>query len=139
MLSNRKATSRKGKAQLVDATTWCKPLRKNLGKKNCELGPNDIKRICDAFLQLKEDGTSKVFSNDTFGYWRITVERPLRLKTDLTAPALRRFRKACAKVGEDDLVRAAEAVAETRGPGPHMDFNVSPLMWKMLPTHLASA
>ena len=123
VLSNRKAENRKGKVQLVDATAWYKPLRKNLGKKNCELGADDIKRICDAFLQQKEDETSKVFPNEAFGYWKITVERPLRLKVELTDGRLRAFRKACAEAGETDLVRAVEAVAEARGSGPHMDFN----------------
>lgn len=123
VLSNRKAENRKGKVQLIDATAWFKPLRKNLGKKNCELGVDDIKRICDAFLLQKEDETSKVFTNDAFGYWKITVERPLRLKTELTEGALRRFRKTCSEAGESDLVRAIEAVAEARGPGPHLDFN----------------
>ncbi|MDX9859275.1 MAG: class I SAM-dependent DNA methyltransferase [Rhodospirillales bacterium] len=123
VLSNRKAESRKGKVQLIDATAWFKPRRKNLGKKNCDLGADDIRRICDAFLQQKEDEASKIFPNDAFGYWKITVERPLRLKTELADEALRRFRKACAEAGEDDLVRAVEAVAEARGPGPHLDFN----------------
>lgn len=123
VLSNRKAENRKGKVQLIDATAWYKPLRKNLGKKNCELGADDIKRICDAFLQLKEDETSKVFPNEAFGYWKITVERPLRLKVELTDGCLRAFRRACAEAGENDLVGAVEAVAEARGPGPHLDFN----------------
>ncbi|WP_306120451.1 MULTISPECIES: class I SAM-dependent DNA methyltransferase [unclassified Roseitalea] len=124
VLSNRKPASRKGKVQLIDATSWFKPLRKNLGKKNCELAPEDIKRISDAFLQLKEDETSKIFPNDAFGYWKITVERPLRLKAELTDGRLRTFRKACAEAGDRDLLDAVEAVAEARGPGPHMDFNV---------------
>lgn len=123
VLSNRKAESRRGKVQLIDATSWFKPLRKNLGKKNCELSPDDITRICEAFLQSKEDETSKIFPNDAFGYWKITVERPLRLKTELSDGRLRAFRKACAEAGEQDLVRAVEAVAEASGPGPHMDFN----------------
>lgn len=123
VLSNRKAENRKGKVQLIDATSWFKPLRKNLGKKNCELGADDIKRISDAFLQKKEDETSKIFPNNTFGYWKITVERPLRLKTELTEGALRRLRIACVDTGEDGLASAVEAVAEARGSGPHMDFN----------------
>ena len=123
VLSNRKADSRKGKVQLIDATSWFKPLRKNLGKKNCELAPDDIKRICDAFLQLKEDETSKIFPNEAFGYWKVTVERPLRLKVEMTDGRLRAFRKACAEAGEHNLVRAIEAVTEARGPGPHLDFN----------------
>ena len=40
--------------QLIDATQWFKPLRKNLGKKNCELAPDDIQRICDTYLAFKE-------------------------------------------------------------------------------------
>lgn len=123
VLSNRKAENRKGKVQLIDATAWFKPLRKNLGKKNCELDVDDIKRICGAFLLQKEDETSKVFPNDAFGYWKITVERPLRLKAELTEGALRRFRKTCSEAGESDLVCAIETVAEARGPGPHLDFN----------------
>ncbi|MCX6843490.1 MAG: class I SAM-dependent DNA methyltransferase [candidate division WOR-3 bacterium] len=80
VLSNRKPEHRKGKVQLIDATQWFKPLRKNLGKKNCELAEEDIKRICDTFLAFKETKQSKIFPNAAFGYWKVTVERPLRLK-----------------------------------------------------------
>jgi type I restriction enzyme M protein len=80
VLSNRKPEHRKGKVQLIDATLWYKPLRKNLGKKNCELAEEDIKRICDTFLAFKETEQSKVFPNAAFGYWKVTVERPLRLR-----------------------------------------------------------
>jgi len=66
--------------QLIDATQWFKPLRKNLGKKNCELSEEDIRRICDTFLEFQETGQSKIFPNQAFGYWKVTVERPLRLK-----------------------------------------------------------
>ena len=47
VLTNRKPEHRRGKVQLIDATQWFKPLRKNLGKKNCELSEADIQRICD--------------------------------------------------------------------------------------------
>jgi len=80
VITNRKPEHRKGKVQLIDATQWFKPLRKNLGKKNCELSEEDIQRICDAFLAFKETEQSKIFPNAAFGYWRVTVERPLRLK-----------------------------------------------------------
>jgi type I restriction enzyme M protein len=49
VLTNRKPAHRRGKVQLIDATEWFKPLRKNLGKKNCELSPDDIRRIVDVF------------------------------------------------------------------------------------------
>ena len=80
VLTNRKPAHRRGHVQLIDATQWFKPLRKNLGKKNCELSEDDIRRICDAFLAFKETEQSKIFPNAAFGYWKVTVERPLRLK-----------------------------------------------------------
>jgi type I restriction enzyme M protein len=80
VLTNRKPPHRQGKVQLIDATQWYKPLRKNLGKKNCELSDEDIARICDAFLKFEETEQSKIFPNAAFGYWKVTVERPLRLK-----------------------------------------------------------
>jgi type I restriction enzyme M protein len=80
VLTNRKTEHRRGKVQLIDATQWYKPLRKNLGKKNCELSEADIKKICDTFLALKETEQSKIFSNEDFGYQKVTIERPLRLR-----------------------------------------------------------
>ena len=80
VLTNRKPKHRKGKIQLIDATAWFKPLRKNLGKKNCELSDEDIQRICDTFMAFEETELSKIFPNAAFGYWKVTVERPLRLK-----------------------------------------------------------
>lgn len=80
VLSNRKPAHRRGKVQLIDATQWFKPLRKNLGKKNCELSDDDIARICEAFLKFEETEQSKIFPNAAFGYWKVTLERPLRLK-----------------------------------------------------------
>ncbi len=79
VISNRKPEHRKGKVQLIDATQWFKPLRKNMGKKNCELSEKDINRICTTFLDFKETGQSKIFHNAALGYWKVTVDRPLRL------------------------------------------------------------
>jgi type I restriction enzyme M protein len=80
VLTNRKPQHRRGKVQLVDATKWFKPLRKNLGSKNCELSEADIQTICDTFLAFEETEQSKIFPNAALGYWKVTVERPLRLK-----------------------------------------------------------
>jgi type I restriction enzyme M protein len=79
VLSNRKPSHRRGKVQLIDATKWFTPLRKNLGQKNCELSDEDINRICQTFLAFEESEESKIFPNEAFGYWKVTVERPLRL------------------------------------------------------------
>ena len=80
VLTNRKPEHRQGKVQLIDATQWFQPLRKNLGKKNCELSEDDIARICTTFLDFKETEQSKIFDNKAFGYWKVTVERPLRIE-----------------------------------------------------------
>ena len=88
VLTNRKPAHRQGKVQLIDATSWFKPLRKNLGKKNCELSPEDIDRISTTFLGFKESPESKIFPNSAFGYWKVTVERPLRLHSRITPAAL---------------------------------------------------
>jgi type I restriction enzyme M protein len=80
IVTNRKAEHRKGKVQLIDATGWYKPLRKNLGKKNCELSGEDIDRIVQTFLDFSETEESKIFDSPAFGYWKVTVERPLRIR-----------------------------------------------------------
>jgi len=100
VLSNKKPAHRKGQVQLIDATQWFKPLRKNLGKKNCELSPEDIERITQTFLDFKETPESKIFPNAAFGYWKVTVERPLRLHSQLTLKAIETLRLAA---GDEDL------------------------------------
>ncbi|MES2177959.1 MAG: class I SAM-dependent DNA methyltransferase [Gemmatimonadota bacterium] len=100
VLSNRKPAHRKGQVQLIDATQWFKPLRKNLGKKNCELSPEDIARINRTFLEFKETPESKIFPNAAFGYWKVTVERPLRLHSQFTRKAVESLRFAS---GDEDI------------------------------------
>src|SRR5690606_27608368 len=74
VLTNRKPEHRRGRVQLIDATSWYKPLRKNRGKKNRELSAEDIQRICDTVLDFKETAQSKILPNASFGYWKVTVE-----------------------------------------------------------------
>jgi type I restriction enzyme M protein len=100
ILTNRKPETRRGHVQLIDATQWFKPLRKNLGKKNCELTRDDIKRICDTYLAFKDTDQSKLFPNKAFGYWKVVVERPLRLHSQLTVKAIESLRFAS---GDDEL------------------------------------
>ena len=78
VLSNRKEERRKGKIQLIDASNIKTPLRKNLGLKNCEFSNEDRKLILDLFQDFEENDNSKIFSNEDFGYYKVTVERPLR-------------------------------------------------------------
>ena len=123
VLSNRKPEHRQGKVQLIDATQWYRPLRKNLGSKNCELSDEDIRRICDSFLAFEETEQSKIFPNEAFGYWKVTVERPLRLTVDLSPDHRHRFRAACRAAKEEPLANVIDRVAAALGAGPHPDFN----------------
>jgi len=80
ILSNKKEERRKGKIQLIDATAMKSPLRKNMGKKNCEFTPEIRKEIMRIFLEMEQSEVSKILNNEDFGYWAVTVERPLRLR-----------------------------------------------------------
>jgi type I restriction enzyme M protein len=100
VLTNRKPEHRRGKVQLIDATQWFRPLRKNMGKKNCELSPEDIQRICDTFTAFEETPQSKIFPNEAFGYWKVKVERPLRLHSQLSRKAIESLRFAS---GDEDI------------------------------------
>ncbi len=124
VLTNRKSAERKGKVQLIDASAWFKPLRKNLGKKNCELSEDDIKKICDLFLSFRETPESKIFSNEAFGYWKIVVERPLRLSVDLSGANVNRFVQLCKDADDEPLAKLVQRISKLLGAGPHMDFNI---------------
>ena len=109
VLTNRKPQHRRGKVQLIDAMKWFKPLRKNLGSKNCELSDDDIQTICDTFLAFEETEQSKIFPNAALGYAKVTVERPLRLTgIDPNRAYSPREIKALKETGERD--KAAPAV-----------------------------
>ncbi|MDD3499034.1 MAG: class I SAM-dependent DNA methyltransferase [Sulfurovum sp.] len=88
LLSNNKAQNRRGKVQLIDANDLYSKLRKNLGDKNCELEPKHISKIMEVYEKFAEcneevDGrkiASKIFDNSDFGYYKVNIERPKRLK-----------------------------------------------------------
>ena len=84
ILSNRKEARRKGKIQLIDATAMKSPLRKNLGEKNCEFTDELRRQIVKIYMAYEESEVSRIFDNSDFGYWLITVERPLRLRVDIS-------------------------------------------------------
>lgn len=119
VLSNKKEVRRKGKIQLIDATTMKSPLRKNMGEKNCEFTPDICKEIVRIFLEMEESEVSKIFDNNEFAYWTITVERPLRLKVfpdrDISADV---FKKA------DELADVKKALASVPDGTPTDDWTV---------------
>ncbi|MDM8528184.1 class I SAM-dependent DNA methyltransferase [Anaerolineales bacterium HSG24] len=99
LLSNRKANHRQGKVQLIDASGRFAKLRKNLGAKNCELKPNHISQILDAYQQFEpltrqadDELASQIFDNADFGYYKVTIERPKRLRAKFTAERIASLR-----------------------------------------------
>jgi len=88
LLSNNKAQNRRGKVQLIDANDLYSKLRKNLGDKNCEFEAKHISKIMEVYERFVEcdeevDGkkiSSKLFDNNDFGYYKVNIERPKRLK-----------------------------------------------------------
>ncbi|ABG60183.1 type I restriction-modification system subunit M [Cytophaga hutchinsonii] len=101
ILSNNKSNKRKGKVQLIDAGFMFRKLRKNLGNKNCEFAPEHIREIVSVYEKMQavdrkvddEQGiSSKVFDNTDFGYYKVTIERPKRLKAQFTAERIEELR-----------------------------------------------
>jgi type I restriction enzyme M protein len=106
VLTNRKPEHRRGKVQLIDATGVLTPLRKNLGKKNCQFSPEQVQQVTDWFLAFEETENSKIFPNAAFGYWKITVDRPLRLRSQFTRKKVEDLRFA---TGDEDVRRTVYA------------------------------
>lgn len=77
VLSNRKEDRRKGRIQLIDATGMKSPLRKNMGEKNCELTPEIRAEIVRISIGMEESEVSRIFPNEEFGYWKVSVLQPL--------------------------------------------------------------
>lgn len=99
LLSNNKAAKRKGRVLLIDASQRFAKLRKNLGAKNCELTAEHIREIQNAYINFKtierkaEDGlAAKLFDNSDFGYYKVTIDRPARLKAQFSAERLEPLR-----------------------------------------------
>ena len=111
VLSNKKEDRRKGKIQLIDATAMKSALRKNMGKKNCEFTEEIRKEIVRMFLAMEESEVSMILNNEDFGYWSVTVERPLRLRIypDRPIPA-DTFKKSDEY---DGVIAAIEKAAKT--------------------------
>jgi len=99
IVSNNKAETRQGKVQLIDANKLYKKLRKNLGDKNCEFMPEHIQEIGEVHREMKaveregDDGiASKIFNNSDFGYYKVNIERPKRLKSQFTEEKIETLR-----------------------------------------------
>lgn len=102
ILSNRKDESRKGKVQLIDGSNYKTSLRKNMGKKNCELSKDDKTKILNLYLENKECENSKIFNNADFGFYKITVDRPLRLAVFNTSENIAKIESELANILDEN-------------------------------------
>lgn len=117
VLTNRKPEHRKGKVQLINGMNHYRKLRKNLGKKNCELSPTHINEITETFVKFEESEISKIFNNEDFGYNRIIVERPLRLTFQLSDE------KAKTTAEELNITPVLKSLQQHFGTEVQKDFN----------------
>ena len=84
VVTNNKLAHRQGKVQLINASEMYTKRRKNLGEKNCDLADEHIDAIMELYTGLANEGVAKVFDNEDFGYYKVTVERPLRKMAQFT-------------------------------------------------------
>jgi len=126
IVTNRKEPRRKGKVQLIDARDWWVPMRKSLGDKRRKLGegtggePDQIAEIVRLYGDFAEGPRCKIFDNEDFGYTRVTVERPLRLRYQMTTHDKARFLDACPHLLDD-----VQAIDQALGREPLLDWNAT--------------
>jgi len=124
IVTNRKEKRRKGKIQLYDAREIYVPMRRSLGDKRRKIGdgtdgePDQIAEIVREYGQLKSTERNKIFDNADFGYTRVTVERPLRLRYQMDAERKARFLDACPELLDD-----VQDIDKQLGRDPFIDWN----------------
>lgn len=91
LVTNRKAPERKGKVQLINGVGYFQKMRKSLGDKRKELGPEHIAELTRLYAAFEPGPDVKIFDNEDFGFHRITVERPLKLNFQASAERIARL------------------------------------------------
>ncbi len=125
IVTNRKEKRRKGKIQLLDTRgVWTaggsEDSKRSLGDKRRHLTNKQIAEIVQLYGRQIESESSKTFDNADFGYTRVTVERPLRLRYQMTTEDKARFLDACPY-----LLNDVQAIDKTLGREPSYDWNAT--------------
>jgi type I restriction enzyme M protein len=107
VLTNRKAPERKGKVQLIDATSFWSPMRKSLGDKRHEVPPKKAEEILRLLRSFEEGEFVKIFPTTRFGFRKITVERPLKLN----------FQTSTERIARLEEERAFQGLAQSKKKG----------------------
>jgi type I restriction enzyme M protein len=117
IVTNRKSPDRRGKVQLLDARELWVKMPKSLGEKRKEISPDQITEITRLYGAFEEDDRVKILPNEAFGYLRTTVERPLRLRWEITEDTLAVVRASpkLAKLPNDILDRLVSGLSEHQG------------------------
>ena len=129
IVTNAKQPERQGKIQLLDARDlWTaggsQDNRRSLGSKRRHISKDQIKEIVQLYGRFEEGEHSKIFDNEDFGYTRVTVERPLRLRYQMTTEDKARFLDAC-----PELLDGVQAIDQLLGREPQNNWNV---VWKQI-------
>jgi type I restriction enzyme M protein len=117
IVTNRKSPERRGRVQLVDAREYWVKMRKSLGEKRKEISPEQIDEITRLYADFTQGEKVKLFPNEAFGFQRITVERPLRLRWEVTEDTATRLAqtKPWEKMDTGSRNLVADRLAELSG------------------------
>jgi type I restriction enzyme M protein len=129
IVTNRKEKRRKGRVQLLDARDiWTaggsEDSKRSLGDKRRHMTDTQIEEVVRLYGVFQEGPRSKIFDNTDFGYWRVTIERPLRLRYQMTTEDKARFLDACPHLLDD-----VQAIDKELGRAPVLDWNI---VWKRI-------
>ncbi len=125
IVTNRKEERRQGKIQLLDARDlWTaggsEDNKRSLGDKRRHIAAEQIEEIVRLYGRFEDGERSKLFDNDDFGYTRVTVEQPLRLRYQMTIEDKSRFLDACPYLLDD-----VQAIDKALGREPKCDWNAT--------------
>jgi type I restriction enzyme M protein len=126
IVTNRKEPHRRGKVQLVNATSFYQKMRKSLGDKRNELSPKHIDVVTRLYAEFKEGENVRIFDNRDFGYVKLTVERPLKLNFQANAERLERLAEqgAFAALAESKKRKSRKEIEAEEAAGRAMQATI---------------
>ena len=115
IVTNRKSPERRGKVQLIDARASFTKMRKSLGEKRKEVSNDQIADLVRLYASFEPGDRCKIFDNEDFGFARITVERPLRQRWEVTDGGVEALKadKNFAKLTEAEQASILTAVSSS--------------------------
>jgi len=127
IVTNKKKSQRKGKVQLIDGSTFYKPMKKSLGDKRKEITSEQTESLIQTYKNFEENEFSKIFDNEFFGYTKVTIEQPLVengkmvLKKDGNPKPNTKLRDSERIPLTDDIEKYFNREVEPHLPGSWMD------------------